>query len=228
MSPPAHPRTEFARRLFAGAAVLDVGCWQFGFARLCADLGLQGVRHSGIDREQPPGFDPPEGYDFRRIDLDKAPFPFPDESFDAVVASHVIEHLKQPFLMLDETFRVLKPGGLVYLECPSDRSLHLPSMPFQHETFRSLSFYDDPTHVGRPHTPQSFFRLLRMYDAEVLAARYIVSTHVRLRFPWLLCKALLRRDAAMLEDVVWKAVGFAVYGVGRKTAGSPRRYVLSA
>jgi SAM-dependent methyltransferase len=185
------------------------------------------LKHSGIDREctwEPP----PEGYSFAQIDLDSAQFPFPAESFDAVVASHVIEHLTNPIQLMDEIFRVLKCGGLLYLECPSDRSLRLPSMPFKLEEFRSLNFYDDPTHVGRPHTPQSLYRLFSMYGAEVLETRYLVSGRVRLTFPKTLFWALLRRDAALLEHTMWWAFGFAVYGIARKAEEEGRRYKLSA
>jgi SAM-dependent methyltransferase len=227
MTRPVHPRARFARILPSSAAVLDVGCWQYSFARLCEEAGLGGLRHFGIDVELPAGVPTPEGYVFNQVDIDASPFPFPDQTFDAVVASHVIEHLRNPLLLLDEAFRVLKPQGLLYLECPSDRSLRLPSMPFKFEEMRSLNFYDDPTHVGRPHTPQSLHRLFRMYGAEVLESRYVVFDHVRWRSPWLILKALLRRDAAMLEDVVWKSVGFAVFGIGRKGSASVRRYVLS-
>jgi hypothetical protein len=34
------------------------------------------------------------------------------------------------------------------------------------------------------------------------------------------------RDAALLEDVVWKAAGFAVFALGRKGNAAARRYVL--
>jgi SAM-dependent methyltransferase len=220
-----HPRLDFAQCLAPGAAVLDVGCWDHGFWRLCQDAGIEGLEHHGVDREAPPGA-APAGYSFVRVDLDREARPFPDARFDGVFASHVIEHLRQPLALTDECFRVLKPGGLLYLECPSARSLWLPSMPFGREQSRSLSFFDDPTHVGRPHTPQSLHRLLRMYGAEVLATRHITSWAVRIRFPWLLLRALASRDAALLEDAVWKAVGFAVYALGRKGSGAGRRYVL--
>jgi hypothetical protein len=128
--------------------------------------------------------------------------------------------------LFDELFRVLKHGGLLYVECPSERALWLPSMPFRHQESRSLNFFDDPTHVGRPQTPQSLHRLFRMYGAEVIAARHLVSSSVRLRSPWLLAKALWTRNAAMLEETVWWAVGFAVFGIARKTGSNPRRYVL--
>jgi SAM-dependent methyltransferase len=227
MTVPAHPRVRFARLLPSGSAVLDVGCWDYTFARLCEQDGIRSLRHSGIDIEIPAGVTAPEGYAFTQVDIEKSAFPFPDQTFDGVVASHVIEHLRNPFALLDEAFRVLKAGGLLYLECPSDRSVRLPSMPFKFEEFRSLNFFDDPTHVGRPHTPQSLYRLLKMYDADVLESRYVVFDHVRWRLPWLLLKALVRRDAALLEDAVWKGVGFAVFGIGRKGAASGRRYVLS-
>jgi len=185
------------------------------------------LKHSGVDRERV--WDPPpEGYVFEQIDLDCALFPFAAESFDAVVASHVIEHLTNPMRLMDEMFRVLKVGGLLYLECPSDRSLRLPSMPFRHEEFRSLNFYDDPTHVGRPHTPQSLYRLFKMYGAEVLESKYLVSGRVRLTFPKTLLWALLRRDAALLEHTMWWAFGFAVYGIAKKSQDDGRHYKLSS
>jgi SAM-dependent methyltransferase len=226
MSATPHPRERFARLLPAQGAVLDVGCWSYSFSRYCEGIGLSGLRHFGVDREKPPDDAPPAGFTFALADLESDPLPFPDGNFDGVVLSHVIEHVVRPLRLVDESLRVLKTGGWLYVECPSDRSLWLPSMPFKLEESRSLNFFDDPTHVGRPQTPQSLHRLFRMYGAEVVETRYLSSWSVRLRAPWLIPKALLRRDAAMLEDVVWRTFGFAVFGIARKAEAATRRYVL--
>jgi len=37
--------------------------------------------------------------------------PFSDNQFDKVLSSHLIEHLPNPQLLVDEVYRVLKPGG---------------------------------------------------------------------------------------------------------------------
>jgi SAM-dependent methyltransferase len=44
---------------------------------------------------------------------------FPDETFDAITASHFIEHLPDPLKTLQECRRLLKPGGLVVLLTPN-------------------------------------------------------------------------------------------------------------
>jgi SAM-dependent methyltransferase len=219
------PKERFARSLQAGSTVLDLGCWGFSFLRYCNELGIAGLVHSGVDREIP-SESPPPGYSFERVDLETSQLPFPDGSFDAVVASHVIEHLRNPLVLMDEAFRVLKSDGSLYVECPSHRSLWLPSMPFQHEAFRSSNFYDDPTHLGRPQTPQSLFRLFRMYGAEVVEIRYLTRRAVRWRLPWLLLRACFTRDADLFEHALWWGVGFAVGGIARKTTTGTRAYVL--
>lgn len=45
--------------------------------------------------------------------------PFPDASFDKVVAFQVIEHLRDPAPFLNEAARVLKPGGRLLLTTPN-------------------------------------------------------------------------------------------------------------
>ena len=64
-----------------------------------------------------------------------------DDHFDLIIMSHVIEHLHNGDRVIEGLIKKLKPGGLIYLEFPSERSVHFPS---QKET---LNFYDDPTHV---------------------------------------------------------------------------------
>lgn len=52
------------------------------------------------------------------LDLERDPLPYPDESFDVVVASHVLEHLENASFVLGECFRVLRRGGAVLVGLP--------------------------------------------------------------------------------------------------------------
>lgn len=49
------------------------------------------------------------------------PFPFPDESFDYVFSEHLFEHLTYPqaMNMLKESYRVLKPEGVIRIATPN-------------------------------------------------------------------------------------------------------------
>jgi SAM-dependent methyltransferase len=52
--------------------------------------------------------------------LEEAPYPLDDESFDAVIMTEVFEHLREyPMRSLEEARRVLKPGGRVYFTTPN-------------------------------------------------------------------------------------------------------------
>ena len=45
--------------------------------------------------------------------------PFPDNTFDRIIASEVLEHVSDDQVALDEILRVLKPGGTVAATVPS-------------------------------------------------------------------------------------------------------------
>jgi SAM-dependent methyltransferase len=51
-----------------------------------------------------------------RADLTR--LPFGDASFDAIVCYHVLEHIPADALAIAELARVLKPGGLVFIQVP--------------------------------------------------------------------------------------------------------------
>jgi ubiquinone/menaquinone biosynthesis C-methylase UbiE len=52
--------------------------------------------------------------------LDGSTLPFPDNTFDRVIATHVLEHVPSPHLAIQEWVRVLKPGSVLSLILPCD------------------------------------------------------------------------------------------------------------
>lgn len=64
-----------------------------------------------------------------------------DNYYDAIVFAQVIEHLKDGAGKLAVLIRKLKPGGYIYVDFPSRRSMSLPHAK------NTLNFFDDPTHV---------------------------------------------------------------------------------
>lgn len=51
-------------------------------------------------------------------DLNDRPWPFPDESFELIVCSHVLEHLDDYEWALEECARILKPDGRLRVKHP--------------------------------------------------------------------------------------------------------------
>jgi ubiquinone/menaquinone biosynthesis C-methylase UbiE len=62
---------------------------------------------------------------FTFLQGDATALPFPDASFDVVIAKEAIEHLLDQAKAVSEWFRVLKPGGRLVLTTPNRDSLHL-------------------------------------------------------------------------------------------------------
>src|SRR5438034_6557094 len=52
---------------------------------------------------------------------DGSVLPFRKQSLDYIACSHLLEHLPNPIAGLDEWYRVLKAGGLLYMVVPDRR-----------------------------------------------------------------------------------------------------------
>jgi SAM-dependent methyltransferase len=98
--------------------VLDVGC---GSGERMRRLEAAGWECIGIDASQPAVATGTEkGLDIRLAEAND--LPFPDESFDAVLMSHSIEHCQDPRRAVREAARVLKPGGSLTVTTPNGSS----------------------------------------------------------------------------------------------------------
>ncbi|XTP36288.1 methyltransferase domain-containing protein [Mycobacterium sp. TJFP1] len=56
--------------------------------------------------------------------IDGHSIPFRGEMFDGVIAQAVLEHVIDPYKVVDEIHRVLKPSGIVYAETPFMQQVH--------------------------------------------------------------------------------------------------------
>ncbi len=102
-----------------GGRLLDVGCGDGRQLALMRDLGWAA---EGVD------FDAKAVVAARGRGLEVrvgalADQCYPDDSFDAVTLSHVIEHVHEPLRLLQEIRRILKPGGDLVVLTPNASGL---------------------------------------------------------------------------------------------------------
>lgn len=72
-------------------------------------------------------------------DLNK-PLPIESEVADTVVSLSVMEHLREPQMMLNEAYRILKPGGTIILQVPFMWKVHEAPYDFFRFTPYGLEF----------------------------------------------------------------------------------------
>ncbi|MBW2566568.1 MAG: class I SAM-dependent methyltransferase [Deltaproteobacteria bacterium] len=94
--------------------ILDVGA---GHGRLAQKLALCEAKVTALDFK--PSNAPVGKVKCVCHDLNQATLPFETASFDILVSTEVLEHLKAPFCILTEMVRVLKPGGMLVLTMPN-------------------------------------------------------------------------------------------------------------
>lgn len=67
------------------------------------------------------------------MDLEKDKFPFEDGRIFGIVAKHVVEHVWNRDKFMNEMWRVLEPGGKIYIETPKAGT---------------NAYWKDPTHIS--------------------------------------------------------------------------------
>ena len=112
----------------AGERVLDLGC---GFGRHAFEASRRGAHVVAVDRSEEEvasvtsmframaaAGEAPADVVTQAVRADLLSLPFPDASFDVVMASEVLEHIPDDDLAMAEIARVVRPGGRVAVTVP--------------------------------------------------------------------------------------------------------------
>ena len=119
------------------------------------------------------------GVDFVRLEpvdvLADANFglPFRDSSIDGLHVNHVLEHVDNLVRTMDEIWRVLKPGGRVYITVPHSSSSFMTWRDPTHKrgmNLSTLSYFDSSTFDGGLFSYYSRANFRRVYGRLRFAA----------------------------------------------------------
>jgi SAM-dependent methyltransferase len=128
----------FQEAIGQGRRVLDLGCRSGAFTRNF----LEGNEVVGLDVDRAALAKAAElGIETVVGDVED-PLPFADESFDAVVAGELLEHLQFPDALVAEAKRMLRPGGILVGSVPN--AFRVQS---RLRFLRGRAPEDDPTHL---------------------------------------------------------------------------------
>src|SRR6202167_6215568 len=108
----SRPLIDLIQSLDINSLVLDIGC---GPGRVLGFLKQRGIRCIGLDRSRVSIGLAIKRYDSPGAVGDNCHLPFADGTADVVISDGVIHHTENPQAAFAENFRILKPGGRMYL-----------------------------------------------------------------------------------------------------------------
>ena len=93
--------------------VLDLGC-----ARGSYSIKIKEMGYDVVAADAHSDFLYKDEIEFRLCDATKK-LPFPNDSFDYVLLVELVEHLRNPYFLMNEINRILRKGGKVILSTPN-------------------------------------------------------------------------------------------------------------
>lgn len=143
-----------------GDKILEVGCGNGYYLSLLNRLGLN-ISLTGIDNDRAALFDAERFIGDGKVVLifaDATKLPFKRSSFNKIICSEVIEHIKDDKKVLQEIHRVLKIRGIMVL---STCNIHYP---FFWDPINWLLQHIFKTHIKRGFWSGIWNQHLRMYE----------------------------------------------------------------
>jgi ubiquinone/menaquinone biosynthesis C-methylase UbiE len=138
------------RALRPGDKVLEVGCGFGSFVLACTEAGYDAV---GLDPNELGERMPVSVLEIARSRMSPGSdrlvagygenLPFAAETFDVVALFQVLEHVRDPRHVLQDAYRVLKRGGMIYFHSPNYLSFYeghygLPWLPMLPKPFARI------------------------------------------------------------------------------------------
>ena len=209
-------RIRFFNSISAKSRVLDLGCGSGQNAstlkNLVPDLEIHGV-------DLIPTVEVPDFVIYANVDLDQGVLPYPDSHFDAVLLTHVLEHMHSPFRLGREINRVMKKGARIYIEAPNWTTILIPSFGFHREQHIPFNFYDDPTHL-KPWSKHGLLEFLVQGCRLKMQSLGTVRNWVRIPFDLVrILIGLVSRNRIHVVSGFWNLYGWAIYAIGVKEGG---------
>jgi cyclopropane fatty-acyl-phospholipid synthase-like methyltransferase len=141
-----YSKYHFVKKLNRHAKVLDVGCGNHSASKINyinKNIAIDGIdiidyNVSEIDKKIMTNYYIVDSDSFNEF-IYKIP-----HSYDAIICSHVIEHVKDYKSLLTILIKKLTKNGVLYLSFPNQKSAYFPKRK------GTLNFYDDLTHVNLP------------------------------------------------------------------------------
>jgi SAM-dependent methyltransferase len=155
----------FLQHLRPGMRVLDVGCGPgsitLGLAEAVYPGEVVGIDQQSSQVAQAQALAAKRDVNNMRFEVaDVYRLPFPDQSFDAVLAHAVMMHLREPVRALEELRRVLRPTGIVGVrDCDWGGRIHAPETPLL-EQWYALTIKIRQHNGGNPFMGRHQRRLL--------------------------------------------------------------------
>jgi ubiquinone/menaquinone biosynthesis C-methylase UbiE len=154
-----HPQRFLDLLPASGGRALDVGS---GGRKLPGVVSVEYVHAPGAD-----------------LRADGAHLPFPDATFAVALSQAVLEHVPDPQAHVDELYRVLKPGGLLWLELAFLQPVHMAPWHYFNITPHGLDLLLGRWEVLERSTIGGMAELWEWVARDVRADRFLPAEEIR-------------------------------------------------